>query len=1184
MALYHFSAQMIGRGAGRSAVRAAAYRHSARMVCEHEGTTINYAGRQPIAHAELTLPDDTPKWLRTLVDGRTPAKASEAFWNEVELFEKRIDAQLARELNIALPVELTREQNIAMVREFVQEQYTSRGMVVDWVYHDKAGNPHIHLMHTLRPLAEQGFGGKKVAVLESQGNVLRGKDGKIIYQLWAGSRDRLVDERLAWAEKQNYHLSLHGYEARVDARSYEDQGIAIAPTSHLGVHANGMKIRTDFTLDRRVVHDGERAINAARIAEQPSIVLDLITREKSVFTNRDVARVLFRFIDNREQFQTLQLRVGTSDELVPVCPEIFDPESNRIVQQARYTTRAMLELEHRMIEKAAALVSSQSFATANYHIERAFADRSFLSDEQRHAVEHVTSPSGISVVVGYAGAGKSTMLDAARAAWEGQGFRVYGAALAGKATEGLQENSGIKSRTIAAWEMRWNSGVDNLKAGDVFVLDEAGLVSANQMARLVSAADAAGAKLVLVGDWQQLQAIEAGSPFRAIAEKVGYVELIGIRRQRIDWQREASIQFARGEVIAALQAYHDKGHVVIAGNGDDAKTALIENWHKSDSPLSEKLIMASTNADMSDLNSLAREALKADRLIGPEALFRTERGARSFGANDRVLFLQNAKIAQNQQESVSVKNGMLGTVIEAAENALVVRLDRGDTVHLSADQYNNIDHGYAVTVHKAQGVTVDHAWLYASSMMDAHSTYVGMTRHRDSAMLYAGADSFSVKGIGELMEHGVAPYEHKPENKQSYYVTLANAKGKERTIWGVDLERALQASGAAIGDKIGLEHLGVQPVTLPDGKTVERNEWRVNTAAELAPEKLFEALGRQRLKEATTDYAKHEDYRDAVSAFAERRGFDTWRTLKPLLDSIAQKARIVTAHMRESFGKLAGRFENVTKVLRKPTQQAGLHATKTYPALFAAVGSFGNGVQEQAKINALDDRQVIVHTDDLMRQLARVYKEPESAMQKITHDLQSGRTTLTDNLQQKPTVYGELRGSPRWLDGRKARQERSEAQSAIVSAVDRTKSYSAVYNVAYNREYKAEIIRRESMMNAVPGMSKEAFKLLRRLDKVSTKSPDQFEQRVLDVKSSNPHLYAELEQLAKAINQRFGDKAFESTRDQPQRRVEPSDQRRLQKVERYLRTVQRVDRVDISRTLQQRPPTIQETRQPTMRR
>jgi ATP-dependent exoDNAse (exonuclease V) alpha subunit len=178
-----------------------------------------------------------------------------------------------------------------------------------------------------------------------------------------------------------------------------------------------------------------------------------------------------------------------------------------------------------------------------------------LSAEQRGAFEHVTDARGISNVIGYAGTGKSAMLGVAREAWESAGYTVHGAALSGIAAENLESGSGIASRTIASLEHQWGQGRELLTDKSILVIDEAGMIGTRQMERVISEAEKRGAKVVLVGDPEQLQAIEAGASFRSIAERHGAVEITTIRRQSEDWQRDATRQLATGRTDEALTAY-----------------------------------------------------------------------------------------------------------------------------------------------------------------------------------------------------------------------------------------------------------------------------------------------------------------------------------------------------------------------------------------------------------------------------------------------------------------------------------------------------------------------------------------------------------------------------------------------------------------------------------------------------
>ena len=308
---------------------AAAYRHCARMEHEAEARTVDYTVKRGMIHEAFLLPADAPAWARALVADRSVAESSEAFWNRVEAFEKRADAQFAKEFIVALPVELSREQNIALVDAFVATQVLARGQVADWVYHDDPGNPHIHLMTTLRPLTEDGFGRKKVTVLGEDGQPPRNAAGKIVYRLWSGDRPEFLEQRQAWLDLQNRHLALAGLDIRVDGRSYAERGLDVAPTPHIGVAAKAIERKGGEegrrpSLERLRAFEASRAENARRVERRPEIVLDLISREKSVFDERDVAKILHRWIDDAATFQTLLARILQSPQVLRLEAETID--------------------------------------------------------------------------------------------------------------------------------------------------------------------------------------------------------------------------------------------------------------------------------------------------------------------------------------------------------------------------------------------------------------------------------------------------------------------------------------------------------------------------------------------------------------------------------------------------------------------------------------------------------------------------------------------------------------------------------------------------------------------------------------------------------------------------------------------------------------------------------------------
>jgi hypothetical protein len=361
-----------------------------------------------------------------------------------------------------------------------------------------------------------------------------------------------------------------------------------------------------------------------------------------------------------------------------------------------------------------------------------------LSGEQACALAHVTDGHDLGVVVGHAGTGKSAMLGVAREAWEAAGYEVRGVALSGIAAENLESGSGIASRTIASMEHGWQQGRDLLTTRDVLLIDEAGMVGTRQLERVLSHAADAGAKVVMVGDVKQLQSIEAGAAFRSIHERHGGAEIGEVRRQREEWQRDATRDLAIGKTGNALEAYRSHGMVHEAQTREQARGDLIDRWDRDRraSPVRSRIILAHTNDEVRALNEAARAHMRSGGDLGDEVRVTVERGERHFASGDRIMFLQN-------ERGLGVKNGTLGTIEQVSAQSMTVRTDEGRSVRFDLKDYNRIDHGYAATIHKTQGMTVDRSYVLATPGMDAHGSYVALSRHRDGVNLHYGRDDFA---------------------------------------------------------------------------------------------------------------------------------------------------------------------------------------------------------------------------------------------------------------------------------------------------------------------------------------------------------------------------------------------------------------------------------------------------------
>ncbi len=706
---------------------------------------------------------------------------------------------------------------------------------------------------------------------------------------------------------------------------------------------------------------------------------------------------------------------------------------------------------------------------------------------------------------------------------------------------------------------------------DVFVIDEAGMVGSRQLARFIGEAEERGAKIVLVGDHEQLQAIGAGAPFRAITEQIGHVELSGIRRQRHDWQRQASVAFATHKTADGLAAYRDHGDIHLAESRDAAMAEIVRDYvaDNAERPDGSRVAMAHRRADVRALNAAIRSELQnrqspegrhglsdgAGRGDGEELTFQTSNGKRAFAPGDRIIFLENNR-------DLGVKNGMLGTVEHVEPNKIIARLDGrgGDSVSILTESYQAIDHGYATTIHKNQGATVDRAFVLASSTMDRHLAYVALTRHRDSVQLYADITEFS--NAGRLVDHGVAPYEHNPQSRDSYFVTLEDDKGNQRTVWGVDLRRAMQEASPKIGDRIGLQHEGATPVTLPDGTKAERNAWRVVKGDELAYQKLASRLSRSGAKETTLDY---------IMDFAERRGIASDQGIgqefgvrSEIKLASGQNARqdvlSRAAHLQreqqdrpserqqvyeERAGDLAGpvrsedqhRTEDnkghrrirwsdlmsqggaVPAPIETVGQQSTLEPGKPAP-LVPAITRYQRSVEQVAQQRAMS---VIDQQFDTVNSLVRhVFRDPAEVAARL-------RTAMTEKegngkimakaIVGQPERFGELRGKSGLFGDSKERKEALQYARPLSAHIGYV---SEAWERRLVEERQSEQWQREQRdVIEVPGLTPRSAEIISQVEKMPVERRSKF---IKELRSS-PEGQAALDEaklVAEALTRRFG--------------------------------------------------------------
>ncbi|MFQ9115713.1 MobQ family relaxase [Eubacterium sp.] len=242
MAIFHLSVKMISRGKGKSAVAASAYRSGEKITSDYDGITHDYTRKRGIAKTLIMLPDNAPLEFYN----------RSTLWNAVEKIEKAKNSQLAREVEVAIPNELSISDQYSLVKEFCNMNFVDKGMIADICFHNKKdGNPHAHIMLTVRPFNEDGSWGskqKKVYILDGNGEKIYDKKKrqykcKSVSSTDWNERSNVEKWRKSWADMCNTYLEKSGHDERIDHRSYERQGLEILPTEHLGTAASQMEKR-----------------------------------------------------------------------------------------------------------------------------------------------------------------------------------------------------------------------------------------------------------------------------------------------------------------------------------------------------------------------------------------------------------------------------------------------------------------------------------------------------------------------------------------------------------------------------------------------------------------------------------------------------------------------------------------------------------------------------------------------------------------------------------------------------------------------------------------------------------------------------------------------------------------------------------------------------------------------------
>lgn len=793
MSIFHLHAQMIGRSGGRSSVAASAYRAACKLletiVDKETGIsfeiTHDYTNKKGVVFSAILAPEFAPTW----------ALDREQLWNKIQNeFDIRSNSQFTRDITLALPKELTVEKNIKLLQEFVHETLVKEGMIADVNLHnDNPDNPHAHIMLSTREIVQNGAGEYTF------GNKVRH---------W-GRNEFLVHVRRMWAGYINKHLELEGIDQEVSHLSYKERGISFIPTikEGVGVYVDGSE-RVEIN---KQIHE----YNQDKLQANPLLVLDQIRKNKPVFTKEDIAKELFivyasdrviendnivgKNVDERVGQQSLARYISALD-LVMSSERVVLLSDSDLAGRKLYTTIERYELEKDFTEKLVGLkylennhclgVNIEDLDKKNL-IEKAKDILSFnkidfaLSKQQREVVLDVLNGGNVSIVEGLPGAGKTSSMREVVRQYKKAGYNVLGLAVSSSAARELTNSAGIKSYNITKFryendkflnrEFNLNLAMDYFKdkdlsdnhnksmlsAKDVLIVDESSMVDLTEMHYIVNEVERSGAKLVLLGDRNQLPAIGVQGAINKMADIFGAHRLDEVRRQKDELHRDATVLMSEFKVSEAINLYRKtdsfrfskdlelaKEHMArdyvaeyIDRSANSAKIAY-EDAHVLSSDM---VALAYTNKDIKELNHNIRNKLyDAGVIRGKEVEFNISREGVSdtikLARGDQVVFTRNSNY-------FGVVNSDVGEVVGFGKNrfekdTLKVKLEgegRG-VIEIDNDRYRGFDYGYAISVHKSQGKTYESVRGLIGEHVGFNTFNVMATRHTDKLKLYTGDD------------------------------------------------------------------------------------------------------------------------------------------------------------------------------------------------------------------------------------------------------------------------------------------------------------------------------------------------------------------------------------------------------------------------------------------------------------
>jgi len=732
MAIGFCRVEYVKRSSGKNACYKAAY--NARAQIQFEGTSTmpprsyDWSSRSKPVYHEILLPEN--------VDQKFKNKTY--LWNAVELAEKRVDAQVQIELVAALPDDLviSLEDRIELIRSFVQQEFIANGLAAQIDIHkpqeasihneetgefeEKQQNWHAHILVSTRRFNENGLEFEKTKARDlmpivRNGIVVFGKD-------WGKE----------WGKHQNTYFKKKGIDLQVDLN-----GIISQP--HLGpVRMRGKAIS--------LWEQKDRAVNENLLKSQDTtLILEKLTEHQSIFTPEDLNRYLEKYIEP-ENILEIKHAFWSNSELV----QLFDKQQ---IALTKFTSKKVIEEERKIIRLSERLYK-QKWATPIISQE---ASR-HLNSEQMIAFRNIISGNGISCLEGHAGTGKSYLLAALKTEYEANGFTVRALGPDNATAKVLKEHGFSQTDNLYhfLYCLYYEKGINITKNHEVWIVDEAGKIGNKVLLELLKEAEKNHVKIVLSGNSSQLSSVDRGGMFKQFCQRYGCEILSHIQRQKNTIQKDAAQKLALGKISEAFNLVNSFGGFVWSKTKDEAIEGLIKSWAKDNAFFSNEssIIIAHGNAEVRVLNEIARSYLKASGRIS----------AKDYacdiliGFSKTTIFVSEGDILEfrKNDSNLGVKNGDVGILRKASTGEFIVVVKDREKVRdviFDPKNYTSYQLGYATTCFRAQGKTLDRAYVLHSPYLNKEMFYVNMTRHVHNVQYFVPREE--VKCLAELKKQAL---------------------------------------------------------------------------------------------------------------------------------------------------------------------------------------------------------------------------------------------------------------------------------------------------------------------------------------------------------------------------------------------------------------------------------------------